>query len=305
MDTICFHHNDLDGIVSGAVVRKFYPDAKMIPINYSESRNEDLTGKRVIIVDFSFEDIDLVKEQCAELIWCDHHKTAKNDNKKAWNDPEIKGYRSLDYAGCMLTYAFFNNIPLADIGDMAKDPKTPAVVRHVSMYDMWQFAEGDEVDAFCATAFVQLHSPDSLDFQPLLENSFNLQMQYIRTGEILVQAAIDRVKHVARREEAKVSKTPSGNITFLIVNSTSDISRLGSYINKELGYDIAAMFEIVNNRCRVSLRSLTRNVEVIAYELGGGGHVGAAGYTTDKDSREMYDDLVAMIYRQHAKSVRK
>lgn len=303
MDTICFHHNDLDGIVSGAVVRKAYPDAKMISINYTDALTEDLSGKRVIVVDFSFKNMDAIKEQCAELIWCDHHKTAKNENKKAWNDTEIKGYRSLDYAGCVLTYAFFNTIPLVD--DVVKDLKIPAVIRHVGAYDMWQFTEGDEVDAFCATAFVQLHTPDSSDFIQLLDDSSSLEMQYVRTGEILVQAAMGRVKHAVKHVEPKVAKTPSGNITFLIVNSTSDISRLGSYVNKTLGYDIAAMFEIVNNQCRVSLRSITRNVEVIAHELGGGGHVGAAGYATEKNSKSMYDELTATIYRMHEKSTRK
>jgi oligoribonuclease NrnB/cAMP/cGMP phosphodiesterase (DHH superfamily) len=305
MDTICFHHNDLDGIVAAAIVRQYYPDAKMIPINYSDSLTEDVEGKRIIVVDFSFKNMEELKEKCAELIWCDHHKTARDDNRKVWNDTDVKGCRSLEYAGCALTYAYFNNISITDLKAAMEDAKTPAVIRYAGTYDMWKFTEGDATDAFCATAFVKLHKPDAPDFEQLMANSYDMEAHYIRTGEILVQAAIDRVKKVAHREEIKVSKTPSGNITFLIVNSTSDLSRLGSYINKELGCDIAVMFEVINNHCRVSLRSLTRNVEVIAHELSGGGHVGAAGYTTAQNSREMYDELVATIYMMHSKSVKK
>ena len=83
LETTCYYHGDLDGITAGHVVLRQYPDAKMIRANYGDQwKSEDVSGKRVVIVDFSFPDMSEINDECTELIWCDHHKTAKSTHKK-------------------------------------------------------------------------------------------------------------------------------------------------------------------------------------------------------------------------------
>lgn len=308
LENTCYYHGDLDGITAARVVLQQYSDAKMIRVNYGDKwKDEDVVGKRVIIVDFSFPDMMDIHDKCAELVWCDHHKTAKSEQKKLWGDDNVAGLRSLDYAGCMLTYAFFNNIKLADIVYKIQNFDIPYVVRAVATYDMWHHKAFDDVDAFCAAAFVKLTSPDAADFERLFNNNKAIENEYIATGEVLLQAALNRIRHVAGREEILVLKPYSGDISVMFVNSTSDISALGSYINKELDCDIAIIFEIIGEKrkdveyrpesCRVSLRSRTCNVEIVARELAGGGHPGAAGFSTAETPSKMRDTLQGIIYR--------
>jgi oligoribonuclease NrnB/cAMP/cGMP phosphodiesterase (DHH superfamily) len=309
LETICYHHGDLDGIAAGRVVLDKYPNAKMISINYEgKYKEDDVVGKRVVVVDFSFPDMLALQSLCAELIWCDHHKTVKDLQKKAWNEPSIAGIRSLDYAGCMLTYAFFNDIKLEDIAHKIQNLDIPYVIRAVSTYDMWQHKPFDDVDAFCATAFVKLTSPSSTDFERLISGNTQLSYEYIATGEVLLQAALNRIKKIAHRESPVMLKPQNGRITLLIVNATTDISMLGSYINREVGCDIAVIFEVLGElsregepyrpeSCRVSLRSQTCNVGVVAQALGGGGHPGAAAYTSFETPTHMKNTLQSTIYR--------
>lgn len=304
MKTVCYYHNDLDGITSGASVLIAYPDAKMIPINYGDTwYAAEVADNRVFVVDFSFPEMLKLQAACAELIWCDHHKTVYDTQKKAWNNPKIGGYRSLDYAGCMLTYAFLNDIKLEDLENPDIRNALPAVVRYISTYDLWKHTPGDEVDAFCATAFVKLTAPDSEDFCCFFEGSDGRELDYIEmyaeTGYVLIESAMNRVKHLANREEPVDIKTPIGKIKLLFVNATSDVSRLGDYINSVLGCDIAAIYEIIGENCKVSLRSKTCNIDQIAVIFGGGGHPHAAGFVTDDAPSKCCDNLSAVIYKSY------
>jgi acetoin utilization deacetylase AcuC-like enzyme len=147
---------------------------------------------------------------------------------------------------------------------------------------MWEHKAGDDTDAFCATAFVELTSPHSSEFEHFFTNKTrDWESHYISIGKILIKAAMNRIESIASSEKPKYIKPGSGagSISFLFVNATSDVSRLGAYINDELGIDVAAIYKIVGDECRVSLRSKTCNVEAIARQFKGGGHRGAAGFS--------------------------
>jgi oligoribonuclease NrnB/cAMP/cGMP phosphodiesterase (DHH superfamily) len=317
IDTICYHHNDPDGIFAGAVVKLKYPEATMVSVNYGMSwKPEDVKGKRVFVVDFSFPNMRRLFESCAELIWCDHHKTAMDENIELWNDTRVKGLRSMSYAGCVLTYAYLNNIAEIAIDIGHSDLRMPLAIQYVGIYDMWQHKQGDVIDAFVAAAYMKIKDPSDKVFNIFLRELGDERAainEYISIGTTLIDSAMNQVRKIASREELTLIKLPNkNNITMFMVNSTSEASRLGSYINDELQCDIAIMYEIVKDKknseltekhknvTRVSLRSKTVNVSVLALMFGGGGHRGAAGFETELQPSELRDEIQAKIYRAHS-----
>lgn len=305
METYCFHHNDLDGILAGGIVLQRYPDAKLIPIGYSDTYTQyDLSDALVIVVDFSFPNMWALKDACKELIWIDHHKTAFDTQRRAWISPMgsgISGYRSLDFSGCMLTYAYFENIPLRDIKLDISEGLIPEALVYVDKYDLWQFKQNDVVDAFCAAAYLVWQKPEDIPYNTFfIDDSANNKAvcDYVEKGKLLLKAADNRIKYLTSREESRIVTTPSGKmIKIMFINATCDISKLGSYINTDCNCDIAAIYEITKNNIHVHLRSRVYNVEPIARAFRGGGHRGAASYSIKDSVDDARDKLFAVIFQ--------
>lgn len=81
MDTIIYHANCCwDGFCSAWLCRFAWPNAEFIPANYGWTP-PDVTGKRVLIVDFSYkrEVLLKLKEQATSLEVLDHHETAERE----------------------------------------------------------------------------------------------------------------------------------------------------------------------------------------------------------------------------------
>lgn len=306
MDVYCFYHGDLDGITSAVEVLHHYPEAKCIAVDYGNTYTKyDLSNALVIVVDFSFWDMITLQHSCKELIWIDHHKTAYDMQRRAWKSPDIAGYRSLNFAGCMLTYTYFQKIPLDDIQLSIYNTSIPLAIQYINSYDLWQFEQGDDIDAFCATAYLEWMKPTNIQYDVFFDKTNNGVMDYIEKGKILIKAANRRITYLANRNKTQQIMTMQNNkVQLLFVNATCDISRLGSYINTELNCDIAAIYEIVGDNIRVHLRARTYNVEPIAKLLGGGGHPGAASYSTTDSVEAARDKLCAAIFRDLNLTVR-
>jgi oligoribonuclease NrnB/cAMP/cGMP phosphodiesterase (DHH superfamily) len=317
-DVTVYYHKDNDGVLSGHLIYSKYPEAKFIPVQYGDKWEEaDVKDKKVFVVDFSFPDMIAIRDLCAALVWCDHHSTAKKIQTEAWDDSTIAGLRSLDFAGCMLTYAYINNIPLENIDVMVKNYTIPYVVSAIAKYDTWKHKRGDDADAFNAAFTVKIRSHTSDDLPKFFDlGRAHIENTYIAIGETLLEAAMARVKGVVAHETPVIVKDGDKAITILVVNSTSDKDLAGSYINADLCYDIAAIYRYEHetrkdgkvekpDRCIVSLRSLTCNVAVIAEKLQGGGHPGAASFVISQSPAQMKETLQGTIFRNRNAVVKK
>ncbi len=142
----CFYHSaDYDGILSGFLIKHFRPEAQLYPIDYGNKFPfEDITKEdTVYMVDFSlqpFENMNKLYELCGNLIWVDHHISAIKayDEEKKY---EIDGIRNNLYAGCELTWMWFNQRIIAFI---------PEIVRLIGRYDVWddKASNWDRIMAF-------------------------------------------------------------------------------------------------------------------------------------------------------------
>ena len=266
---IVYHHDDLDGITSAAIINYTLRDknAKYYAVNYGDTWNLDEVKDEVVyVVDFSFPDMQLLNDSCKQLIWIDHHKTAMERQAVAWNNPDIDGERSLDYAGCELTWRY-----------MAPTTLMPKIVQYVGDIDMWEFTLKDTIP-IAEAANVELTTYDNPMWLRLFNPNFQgHQIELLKErGKILLQAKELRIN---KAYKSGVDINFNG-LKARIVNSTTDLSEIGQKIY-ESGYDLAMVWRLIGDKVVVSFRSNRVPVDTIAQQFGGGGHKNAAGATLD------------------------
>jgi len=285
-EVICFYHGDMDGIAAAAIVNLKYPEAKFVRINYdsavekfSKIKFEESKEYLIIIVDFSF-DINIMSDiiKHYEVIWCDHHKSAKEKLLRFWKNMAVPGIRQLDYSGCELTWMhFFPRI------------ETPDVIKLIGDRDLWKF-EYDGTKPFNERIHSVSNNPTDAIWILLLSNDKfvpNLIKQIIAEGKILLEDKNRRVRKAFNNGLNMRFK----NYKTKIINSGSDISEIGHY-TVDQGYEIGLIWRQVKDKFVCSLRS-QKNIDVsaIAKEFGGGGHKNAAGI-----SFESYDEMAKEIF---------
>lgn len=95
-----YHEADLDGVMSAAIVKKYFKgDIDLLPYNYGKEIPDVNKYDKVFVVDVSFGNrtrflFDEWKEKGIDVIWIDHHKTAIDDMR----DYEVKGKRRIGAA---------------------------------------------------------------------------------------------------------------------------------------------------------------------------------------------------------------
>ncbi len=265
---ICLYHDDPDGRCAAAIVRRALgPQAVLRAVNYGDELPwEELErAARVVIVDFSLPLAEMRRllEQ-GELIWIDHHKTALQALAELH---DVRGLRSLEQAGCVLTWHYF--FPQQPI---------PAAVRYIGDRDVWRFAYA-ETGPFSEGLHQEDTDPanDAL-WRPLLEDDGQLLTRLLERGAVLREARLRAIEREIARRGFEI--TFEGHRTLAI--NQRGTGEMGEHIRR-LGYEIAyCYFEAPQNGrlvTFVTLYSDQLDVSEIARRFGGGGHPGAAGFS--------------------------
>lgn len=280
---ICIHHNkDMDGYTSGAIVKHWNPDVKLIGWDYKDPIPdfEDFGGEDIIMIDISFpmdKMVELVKV-ANSVTWIDHHISARKDwESKLEELPDLKkiGYvYELGKAACEIGWKHF-----------FPDKQIPFAVTLIGRYDTWRQDEGDWENItlpFKYHMYGICNSAETFPKSLLLEGA--LAASEINTG-VLTGRAIMNYQHTMDESIATknyfVMENVFGGLTALCLNYYPFSSEtLKSIWDPEL-YDIMVGFVYVGHgKWSVSLRSVGDKVDcsVIAKARGGGGHKNAAGY---------------------------
>lgn len=278
---IIYHHDDMDGITSAAIINYFLKDdnAKYYAVNYGDMWDvNEVHNEVVYVVDFSFPNMRELSAACKQLIWIDHHKTAMEQQAAAWNDESIEGERNLKYAGCELTWMY-----------MAPTTLMPKIVQYVGDIDMWEFTL-DNTIPIAEAANYELTTYNNPMWLRLFNKNFeNHQLEILlERGKVLLQAKTLRID---KAYNAGTDIIFEGYKT-RIVNATSDMSEIGQKIYKS-GYDVAIVWRYSKNQVLLSFRSDKVAVDALARKFGGGGHKYAAGATlTMEQLMELYKMVV-------------
>lgn len=272
---ICFHHSDDDGLCAGAIVNHYgirddYED-QFIEMNYGFEVPFGRINPQetVYIVDFSLEPDDMRKllEITEDVIWIDHHITAI----EKYNEFEkvIAGVRSVEESGCMLTYKYFN----------PNTTSIPLVVQLCDDYDMWKFEFVETRDFHNGFSIVN-HTPLSDIWAQLFfdTNAEDKLKSIIHDGVIISKYREKLMNDIitAYGFECILDGHTGFAINQALISSddfkTIDASK----------YEFLAGFVYTGSRYSYSFRSTDLDVRQLCEKYGGGGHIHAAGCSSEE-----------------------
>jgi oligoribonuclease NrnB/cAMP/cGMP phosphodiesterase (DHH superfamily) len=286
MTMLVFHHNDADGRCAAAIVNKWFLEEvverekqttktiSFVEMDYKTHCPFDKinAGERVVIVDFSFQPdvmsgIVARSGSWANIVWCDHHATAKD---YAYPADGYCDFTDKGLSGCECTWKhFFGDIPI------------PSTVSLLGDYDAWRLQRKD-CFAFYEGLKTEDQSPVDGIWSDLLDTyddgrsstiSAATCKRIISQGNAVIKY---RDNYCGEIVKAFGYETEIGGHQAFATN----LYRFGSGGFGELfhQYPICIAYIHDGTKFTVSLYSETVDVSEIAKKYGGGGHKGAAGF---------------------------
>jgi oligoribonuclease NrnB/cAMP/cGMP phosphodiesterase (DHH superfamily) len=273
----CFYHNDLDGRCAGSIVAQYrnnYSKEDYFEVDYVMDLPLDKIeeGEEVWFVDYSFKEstawvlADLLDRDC-DVIWIDHHTSSINLVEAHDNLNVIKGIRKDSMSGAALTYMYCYNEEFCYI---------PYYVKLVSDYDCWQYKY--EPDTTYFKIGMEANEFDALD--GIWEDLFNFDKKIIEeTLEMgkTIKNYIDSDNTYYREHFAYESEI-SGH-KCLVVNKKTNSWIFGEKYSE---YPLVMVWVFDGNKFTYSIFSSNKDIDCskIAESYGGGGHRGAAGFSS-------------------------
>lgn len=267
---IIFHHNDLDGRCSAAIMVRYakehdIPILKCVELDYKETVPvEDIPpNATVAIVDFSFkpDTMKAVEQRAARIIWCDHHVTAKN---YGYHFDGYQDFSDKGLAGCECTWKFcFPN------------ERIPYAALLIGDYDAWRLKEQPTCFEFYEGMKLRPQNPLAVEWQALFSlDSIGEEREIISDGSVCIQYRDAYCAEIATAFGYEIEL--DGHHAFAM-----NLYRFGS---KQFGgkfhqYPVCVAYIHDGTKFTVSLFSEAVDVSAIAKNHGGGGHRGAAGFT--------------------------
>lgn len=273
------HHNDIDGYASARVIADFtknFNEADYFVTDYSSGYQELIEelsqNETVYISDVSFTESTLhyleeIMNITQDIIWCDHHNSSMALETDHPELKSIKGIRSLEYCGAMLTYMYLNN---------ADERNVPPLIRYVDDYDCWKWNMQETL------YFKYGMETEELDINsPVFRNMKNV-LDIISKGQIVGKyQSLQDISTIKNMMFPYVWTVNDTNYNCFICN----YSKSGSLLFKECidDCDIAITFSYNGKKWKYGLYSNKDHVDCskIAEVFGGGGHKRSAGFTAD------------------------
>ena len=297
-----FYHIDNDGKCAGYLVYKKFKEkysCECIPINYGMNFPFDKIdeNEHVWIVDYSIEpnEMDRLFEITENVVWIDHHITAINKYKEY--NKKIPGVRLDGFAGCMLTYCYLeehehdNYMVEANSVYNVTYENAPLVVKLVEDYDIWKFKYGNDTRFFKLGLDLYNTDPTSREWQILYNNYLWGAIDIvIKKGQIVDTYRKNMMKEYCEKKGFECELITCDSMKDIsqykcfavnMANMNSD-DFVGININE---YDLLIGFSFNGEIWSYSLRCGRRsNIDCsyIASLFGGGGHPGAAGFSSEK-----------------------
>lgn len=301
---ICIYHNrDLDGFCSGAIVKKKFPDAKLIGYDYGQPFPIDKIskGETVIMIDVSLpmhamNDIALLSK---DFTWIDHHISAINDYNKfiSHGNPEATALEK--YCKAVLE----NGISACEGGwkHFFPNEPMPEAAKFLGQYDTWRNGNkvkwDGEILPFQFGMRLECNSVESFPdilFEPMSYAIEKTIINIVKQGRTILkyQAQVSELNCKKNSFESDVfdymymapyigKQRPSGRpLRAICLNGggfNSDVFK--SVYNPEI-HDVMMPFQFDGKQWTFSLYTTKDEVDCseIAKRQGGGGHKKAAGF---------------------------
>lgn len=300
MKTLIIYHGGCpDGITSAfAVWHSFNLENRQAIEFFAGVHGQDppdVTGKSVIIVDFSYKRAVLLEmaTKATDITILDHHKSAERDldriNEVA---PNVTAYFDMSRSGAQMAWSHFN--PTVD---------PPRFIGYIADRDLWRWALPNS-KAMNEGIYHRIFRDWSNDRMPaILDDLLALSISRFREviyngfaamGEEILEEKEKRINEVCSNAVKKVLVTPDGgrwNVMLVECPHHSFTSEVGNRLSRSKiceGVHFACMYRYADkgdekNYMYISMRSssaLAPDLSVIASTLpDGGGHPPAAGWS--------------------------
>ena len=281
----CFYHCDDDGRCAGSIVAQYennYNKENFFEVDYIMQLPLDKIkeNERVYFVDYSFKkdtvwQLEEILKKTKDVIWIDHHLSSfKLEEELPWTK-DIKGIRQDGISGAGLTYIYLYNCEFDDL---------PYYIQLVSDYDCWLYRY--EPDTTYFKIGIEMKNYDALDdvWKALYESFKDNVCLSISEGSIiengkLVKRYIDNDNTYYREHFSY--ETEIEGLKCLVVNKKSNSWVFGDKYND---YLVVMVWVFNGLKYSYSIFSSNPNVDCskIAEKYGGGGHKGAAGFSSDE-----------------------
>ena len=276
--TCIYHANCADGFGAAWVVRKALgPDVEFHAAHYGEPA-PDVTGKNVIIVDFSYKYDVLVAlaDKAASVLVIDHHKTAMADlddvplaelhyeAHKKNSTGKLHALFDMTHSGAGLTWDFF----------FPGQPR-PALINHIEDRDLWQFKLPGTREIM---ANLFSYPQDFATWDYLFAYDINaIRLDGVAINRQHQKTVADLVRTTKRRMLIGGHDVPVANLPYMFASDAGHVMAEGELF---AGF----YFDTPEGRT-LSLRSTDAGMDVseIAKQYGGGGHRNAAGFKVSFD----------------------
>lgn len=314
-----FHHDDMDGRSSAAIVaaskrlqflreiadnygelsladtdrqllREYETKSIFIECDYASRRIDPSCvseGEVVFIVDYSFSEktVSVLEEICrkaSSVTWIDHHLTSKKliETKDMSYLDNLKMVIDMSKSGAALCW------------DYLFGTTEPLFVQHVSDYDCWKYELGDNTTYMKLGIDMQYNTPDSELYKKLICDAF-LEQGYDLGYNIPIENTYTIFSLIREGQVAKKYIDCENRSYFKHYSFVSDVfgmpcicvnRKTNSWVfgNAYHEYPLCCVFAYNGDVWSYSLYSSNGEVDCseIAARYGGGGHKGAAGFST-------------------------
>ena len=285
-DLCIYHGSCADGFTAAWAVWQRWPDVEFLAHSYGQP-SPDVTGKHVLIVDYSFKRpvLEAMGKHAESITVLDHHKSAEADLAPfsvEWDALEsgivlaershfagthsIQAFFDMDRSGAMLAWQYVYGL----------ESRVPKIVQHVQDRDLWMF-HLDGTREISANMF-------SFDYDFFTWNNIATTLddpemwgEFVSGGEALERKHFKDIREmlVTTQRTMKIGgvEVPCANLPYIFASDAANM------MSKDQPF--AACYTDRNDGTRsFSLRASEGGMDVslIASSYGGGGHAKAAGF---------------------------
>lgn len=278
---VCIYHNkDLDGFTSGAIVKRKFPEAKLIGYDYGQPLQMDITGEPVIMVDVSVPMSTMVKIASLSnfrFTWIDHHASAIKDYKEFVGEGESFCTAVLEDGIAACEGAWKHLFPGEEM---------PTGIKLLGEYDTWRNQDKDRWEnrilPYQFGMRMHCNSPETFPWDKVAGIGC----------EQIVNDGITVLKY-QREQNAKACKSSFEfefeGLRAICLNGGGFNSDVFKSVYDETKHDVMMPFMFNGKFWTFSLYTTKDEIDcsVIAKKRGGGGHKKAAGFQVN-DVREIF-----------------
>lgn len=279
---ICIYHSkDLDGYCSGAIVKRKYPEAKLIGYDYGQPlpfTEDEIRGQDLIMVDVSFPMLQMfsISTMTKSFTYIDHHISAINEfqekqlglNAGGFIDPVLED----GISACEGAWKF-----------LFPDEEMPTSVKLLGEYDTWRNQDKYRWDnAIMPFQYgMRMICTDPESFPEELFNHFDI----VTNNPVYdIISAGRMILHYQKQQNERACKmsfeTEFEGLKAICLNNGGANSQVFDSVYNPEKHDVMIPFVFTGKHWTFSLYTTKDAVDcsVIAKSKGGGGHKKAAGF---------------------------